>query len=273
MRRILLEVAYDGTDYCGWQVQPNGVTIEEKLNDALSQLLGEEIRVIGASRTDAGVHSRGSICVFDTQSRFPADKVSFAVNQRLPEDIVVQRSCEVPEDWHPRYEKSTKTYEYKILNRTFAMPTIRRDTYFFHRPLDVARMQEAAAVLVGEHDFESFASIHRTVDTTVRTLYECSVTRDDEDVIRIRVTGNGFLYNMVRIIAGTLIQIGAGELPSARGTGETPAESMTRILQAKNREAAGPTAPAHGLTMICTKFEKEPKITEKVLDIGKRVIL
>ena len=130
MKRVKLIVAYDGTNYCGWQVQPNGITIEQVLNENLSKLLGEEITVTGASRTDSGVHSMGNVAIFDTETRMPADKISFALNQRLPADIVVQDSCEVPPDWHPRYQVSRKTYEYRILNRTFRMPNRRLDTYF-----------------------------------------------------------------------------------------------------------------------------------------------
>ena len=130
MKRVKLIVAYDGTNYCGWQVQPNGITIEQVLNENLSKLLGEEITVTGASRTDSGVHSMGNVAIFDTETRMPADKISFALNQRLPEDIVVQDSCEVPSDWHPRYQVSRKTYEYRILNRTFRMPNRRLDTFF-----------------------------------------------------------------------------------------------------------------------------------------------
>ncbi len=229
MKRVKLIVAYDGTNYHGWQVQPNGITIEEVLNGALSGLLGEAVTVTGASRTDAGVHALGNVAVFDTATRIPAEKISFALNQRLPEDIVVQDSCEVPSDWHPRYRKSKKTYEYRILNRTFRLPSRRLDTYFFHYPLDEGRMREAAACLKGEHDFKSFSSIHAQAQTSVRTIYDCEVERE-RDVITIRVTGNGFLYNMVRIIAGTLIRVGTGELAPVR---------MPEILSACDRTAAG----------------------------------
>lgn len=243
--RVKLVVAYDGTDYCGWQVQPNGVTIEEVLNSTLSELLGEEITVTGASRTDAGVHSLGNVAVFDTNTRMPADKISYALNQRLPEDIAVQSSCQVPEEFHPRFSRSRKTYEYKILNRRFPMPTLRKDTYFYHHVLDVDKMAQAGAFLVGEHDFTSFSSVRAQTKTYVRTIYDLSVNRTEDDVIHIRVTGSGFLYNMVRIIAGTLIQAGAGII--------TP-EQVGRILAEKNREWAGPTAPAHGLTMIGIEY-------------------
>lgn len=244
--RVKMIVAYDGTNYNGWQIQPNGVTIEQKLNEALSALLREDIRVTGASRTDAGVHSLGNVCIFDTDTRMPAEKISYALNQRLPEDIVVQDSCEVDESFHPRFSKSRKTYEYRILNRRFRMPTRRLDTYFYHHPLDVEKMREAAGYLIGEHDFKSFCAVNAQSKTSVRTVYECTVTKE-EDIITIRVTGNGFLYNMVRIIAGTLIKVGGGELAPDR---------MKEILAACDRSAAGPTAPAHGLTMIGLEYEK-----------------
>lgn len=244
MKRVKMIVAYDGTNYCGWQVQPNGVTIEEMLNKNLSELLGEDIQVTGASRTDSGVHSLGNVAIFDTNTRMPADKISFALNQRLPEDIVVQGSCEVDATWHPRYQESKKTYEYRILNRTFRMPTRRIDTYFYHHALDVEKMQKAADFLVGEHDFKSFASIHSQAETSVRTIYSCDVTKSD-DIITIRVTGSGFLYNMVRIIAGTLVKVGSGDIAPSQ---------IEEILEKKDRSAAGPTAPAHGLTMIGIEY-------------------
>ncbi|MCI9150829.1 MAG: tRNA pseudouridine(38-40) synthase TruA [Lachnospiraceae bacterium] len=253
MKRVMLVVAYEGTEYMGWQVQPGRVTVEHVLNQALSGLLGEEIRVIGASRTDSGVHSLGNVAVFDTNARMPADKISYALNQRLPEDIVVQQSREVAGDFHPRKCKSTKTYEYRILNRRFPMPTFRRDTYFYYRPLDVAAMQEAASYLVGRHDFKSFCSIHTQARDTVREIYDCQVIADEGAVpegrlVTIRVQGSGFLYHMVRIIAGTLIQVGLGEVEPAR---------LKDILEARDREAAGPTAPACGLTMMGIAFEEK----------------
>lgn len=244
-KRVMLIVAYDGTNYCGWQIQPNGNTIEGELNRALSELLGEKIIVSGASRTDAGVHSCGNVAVFDTTARMPAEKMSYALNQRLPEDIVVQCSKKVPLDFHPRHVKSKKTYEYRILNREFRDPNRRLDTYFYYRYLDVHAMREAAGYLVGEHDFKSFCSIHAQVETTVRRIYALTVDKK-EDIITIRITGNGFLYNMVRIIAGTLIRV---------GTGEYKPEQIPEILAVKNREMAGPTAPAHGLTMIGIEYE------------------
>lgn len=240
MKRVKLIVAYDGTHYQGWQIQKNGETIESVLNRALYSLTGEEIHVAGASRTDAGVHAMGNVAVFDTSVRMPADKFVYALNQRLPEDIRVQDSCEVPMDFHPRFQDSVKTYEYRILNRDFPLPAYRLNTYFTYRPLDEKRMQQAADHLVGEHDFQSFCAAGAQVKTTVRTIYEVNVKREGE-LITIRITGNGFLYNMVRIIAGTLMKVGQGEWEP---------EAVQEILEAKDRMKAGPTAPAKGLTLM-----------------------
>lgn len=244
MKRVMLRVAYDGTDYCGWQLQPGKPTIESVLNETLSALLGEKITVIGASRTDSGVHSLGNVAVFDTDTRIPAEKISYALNQRLPDDIVIQESKEVAPDFHPRHCDSIKTYEYRILNRQFPLPTERRDSYFCYRKLNVEAMCEAAQYIVGTHDFASFCAAHAQTETTVRTVYACTVEKTG-DMICIRVTGAGFLYNMVRIIAGTLIEVGIG----ARQPGD-----MQTILAACSRSAAGPTAPAHGLTMMGIQF-------------------
>lgn len=244
MRRIMLVVAYEGTNYCGWQVQPNGITIEEVLNRELSRILGEDIKVIGASRTDAGVHAMGNVAVFDTNARIPGDKVSFALNQSLPEDIRIQMSKEVPTDFHPRHCNTRKTYEYCIYNHAFESPIGRQFTYFVHRPLDVEQMQKAADRLVGTHDFKSFCNIHTHVEDTVRTIYGCRVLKQDNQ-ITIRIEGNGFLYNMVRIIAGTLIEVGSGL--------KEP-EAIEGILAAKDREAAGKTAPAKGLKLVKIEY-------------------
>lgn len=239
-KRVCLTVAYDGTHYSGWQVQKNAVTIAGELNKCLTQLCGEPIEVIGASRTDAGVHALGNIAVFDTESPMPADKISYALNQRLPEDIKVRRSEEVASDWHPRHCVSRKTYEYRIYCNAFPMPVKRLYAYFTYHRLDVGRMRQAAAYLVGEHDFKSFCQTGAQVSSTVRTVYAVDVEEQGAEIV-IRVCGNGFLYNMVRIIAGTLMEAGKGRLQP---------EDIPRILDAKDRAAAGPTAPAHGLTLI-----------------------
>ena len=244
MRRIMLTVAYDGTNYHGWQKQPQAITVESVLNSALSELFNEKIEVIGASRTDTGVHSLGNIAVFDTNARMPADKVSYALNQRLPEDISIQDSREVPLDFHPRRHDSKKTYEYKILNCKFPMPVYRLYSHFVYVPLDIERMRKAAGYLVGEHDFKSFCSVNTTAETTVRTIYEVNVSKSN-DMITIRVTGSGFLYNMVRIIAGTLIEVGRGSIEPGKIPG---------ILNALDRKESGPTAPACGITLVTYKY-------------------
>lgn len=245
MKRVKLVVAYDGTNYCGWQIQPKEITVEQVLNQTLSQLLGEEIVVIGASRTDSGVHALGNVAVFDTNTRIPSEKISYALNQRLPEDIKIQHSMDVPDDFHPRHCNCTKTYEYKILNCAHRIPTYRMDTHFVYQSLDINAMQEAANHLVGEYDFKSFCSIHTQVKETVRTIYSIDILKQ-EPVIMIRIRGNGFLYNMVRIIAGTLIQVGQGVIKP---------DQFVSIREAKDRSQAGPTAPAKGLTLVDIQYE------------------
>lgn len=247
MKRIQLIVAYDGTNYCGWQIQPNGITVEEVLNKHLSELLKENILVIGASRTDSGVHALGNVAVFDTETRIPPEKISFALNQRLPEDIRIQASFEVQSDFHPRRCNSKKTYEYRILNRTFALPCERLYSHFVYLPLDVEAMQEAALYLIGEHDFQSFCSARSQAEDTYRTIYSLTVEKTGE-MITIRISGNGFLYNMVRIIVGTLLKVGLHVYPPVH---------MKEILFAKDRYSAGPKAPAVGLTLKGIDYEKQ----------------
>jgi tRNA pseudouridine38-40 synthase len=244
MRRIKLTVAYDGTNYCGWQVQPNGVSIQSTLQKAIEDLVGEKVNVTGASRTDSGVHALGQVVVFDTSKQIPAWKFTLAINQRLPKDIVVQSSEEVPLDFHPRYTSVVKTYEYRILNRRVQLPNERLYSYFVPKKLNVDRMREAAAYLIGEHDFRSFCSQKTDVLSTVRTVY--SLTLEEQgDMIILRITGNGFLYNMVRIITGALLKVGFEQ--------KTP-EEIREAVEHPNGIVAGPTAPAHGLTLVEIKY-------------------
>lgn len=245
MRRIMLTVAYDGTDYSGWQIQPHAETIEGVLNRELSRLLQEEIRVIGASRTDAGVHAEGAVCVFDTESRIPAEKFSYALNRSLPEDIRIRASEEVENDFHPRKCDCRKTYEYRIWHDAFPMPTNQRYTYWIYTKLDVERMRKAASYLVGRHDFASFSSTHRQTENTIRTIYRLAIIENGKEVI-LSVCGDGFLYNMVRIIAGTLIEIGQGKREP---------EEVKDMLLARDRACSGPTAPPHGLVLMEYEFE------------------
>ena len=206
----------------------------------------EPIQVIGASRTDSGVHSRGNVAVFDTESQMPPDKICMALNQRLPDDIVVIRSEEVSADWHPRYCNSKKTYEYHILNAKIPDPTRRLTRYFVSFDLDIEKMKKAAQYLVGTHDFVSFCNVRTDVEDTVRTIYSLDILPVGDE-ITIRIQGNGFLYNMVRIIVGTLVRVGRGFY--------TP-EQVQEILEAKNRKAAGVTAPPQGLFLVGIEYEE-----------------
>ena len=248
-RRIRIKVAYDGTAYHGWQLQSNAVTIESELNRAISDLLGREVTVTGASRTDAGVHALGNIAVFDCDSPIPAEKFAGAINARLPEDIRVVLSDEVSSDWHPRHQDCRKTYEYRIRAGRCMLPTERLYSHFTYNRLDVEAMKEASGYFAGEHDFASFCAAGSQAESTVRTIYDIEVVAfkesvfgiDPDKTVVIRVTGNGFLYNMVRIIAGTLLDVGLGR----KKPGDIP-----DIIKALDRRAAGPTLPAKGLTLI-----------------------
>lgn len=258
MRRIILRLAYDGTDYHGYQYQNNSVTIEGEVSKAISMLTGESIELIGGSRTDAGVHSIDNVAVFDTESRIPGEKFAYAINQRLPEDIRILESDEVDLDFHPRHCDSIKTYEYRIYRANIENPIKSRYYHFTYSKLDVERMKLAARELEGEYDFSSFCASGAQVDSKVRTIYSCEVIEQPNyppnayslnsnigDDIIIRVSGNGFLYNMVRIIAGTLLDV---------GNGKKKPEDIKSIIYAKDRSKAGPTAPACGLTLVRYKI-------------------
>lgn len=252
MKRIRLIVAYDGTDYCGWQMQDHGATVEGELNRALSELLREKIEVIGASRTDSGVHAMGNVAVFDTETKIPPEKIAIAVNHYLPEDIRVQCSEEVAPEFHPRYCDSVKTYEYTILETAIALPVWRRYSYHVYHALNVEAMRQAAEHLVGTHDFSAFCSAGSQVKSKVRTIK--SVTIQEEPIsginggrtIKIRVSGTGFLYNMVRIIAGTLVETGLGR--------RTP-EQVAEAVESGDRQKAGPTAPPQGLMLMEIQYK------------------
>lgn len=254
MKRIKLTVAYDGTDYCGWQIQKNGLTVEEVLNRALYRLTGEKITVVGASRTDAGVHARGNVAVFNTDCKIPPERLIYALNTLLPEDVVAVKSEEVPQDWHPRRCVSVKTYEYRILNRELPDPVRRRDTYFVSFPLDLGRMKTAAEYLKGTHDFKAFCSAQTAVKDTVRTIYDLDLWKEG-NLITMRVRGNGFLYNMVRIIAGTLAGVGRGYFEP---------EEVKAMLESKDRTQSGVTAPPQGLTLVGIEYKNSKNLSKTV---------
>lgn len=259
MKKIKLTIAYDGTRYVGWQIQKNGLAVEQVLNEHLSRLLKEQVVVCGASRTDSGVHARGNVATFYTETKIPAEKIYLAVNQSLPEDIKVVRSEEVPEDFHPRYANCRKTYEYSIMNCRYPIPTLRLYADYVYYPLDAEKMKEAARYLIGEHDFIAFSSSGGQQKSTVRRIDSIDVSsrwlepetdiRDGHyfrpQMIQIRVTGNGFLYNMVRIIAGTLEKVGLGIYPP---------EYVKEILESKDRRLSAPKAAACGLTLLGIEY-------------------
>lgn len=313
MKNIKLVVAYDGTNYSGWQIQPNAVTIEQLLDKAINSLTGENVHVTGASRTDAGVHAMGNVAVFKTNSTIPGRRWAYAINRFLPDDIVVQASWEVEKNFHPRHCNTVKTYEYKILNTPFPFPKERNYSWHVSHDLNINKMKDAAQILVGEHDFKSFCCVRTQTESTVRHMYSIEIIKeniynknisekfsnkynndsvkkngdnnkncldmkasdnmsglsdkifgknyscDDKlqnnnvsaanradnisngSYITIRIKGNGFLYNMVRIIAGTLMQVGRGQL--------TP-DAVQNMLLSKDRCSAGQTAPPQGLTLM-----------------------
>jgi len=247
-RRIRLTVEYDGTAYAGWQRQINAVSVQQKLEEAAGKLTGEDIRVTGASRTDAGVHALGQVAHFDTASRIPGDKFCFALNTMLPPDIRVSASCETRSDFHARFDAKGKLYRYLIHNHPHA-PALGRNTHAHAiYPLDEELMHEEAQLSVGTHDFQAFAASGSIVKDTVRTIHEARVLRDGNEV-ELLVRGDGFLYNMVRILAGTLIAVGGGQLAPG---------AIARAIESKNRLDLGATAPACGLTLMKVYYDDDP---------------
>ena len=247
--RIKLTVAYDGTAYVGYQSQTNGIAIQDVLDQAISDLFGTPVRTMSASRTDTGVHAAGNVAVFDMETRIEPSKIAFALNARLPEDIRVVNSEEVAAEFHPRFQRTIKTYEYTILNRTHPDPVRRHAEWHIYGNLDDRRMDAAAKALWGEHDFASFCAAGSSAKTTVRTIYAADVRREGDRVI-FRITGNGFLYNMVRIIVGTLAEIGREDSLTC----EEAYEKMAGIIEARDRTAAGPTALAKGLMLMKIEY-------------------
>lgn len=239
MRNIKLVLEYDGTGYAGWQRQKNAITVQQKLEESIYSITGEKSDVTGCSRTDAGVHARGFVCNFYTQCRIPEQKIRDAVNSKLPEDIRILSSTEVNEDFHARYCSKGKTYSYTILNRDICSAIHRNYICHVKEPLNVEEMMKAAKYLIGRHDFAAFRNTGSSVKTTVRTISQLDVIRQD-DYVKIYGTADGFLYNMMRIIAGTLIDI---------GTGKKKKECMAHILQSCDRNNAGRSAPPQGLCL------------------------
>ena len=240
MKRILLTISYDGTNYSGWQKQKNAVTVQGEFDKACSTLFKTDIESIGASRTDAGVHALGQRAVIDVDTSIPAEKIPLALNPLLPDDIVVTHAEEVGADFNPRFKALKKTYEYSIYNAPFRNPLYRNYSEYVRYELDLDSMRTACEAFVGEHDFRAFCASGNSSKTTVRTIYSLDVEKDG-DFIKIRVTGNGFLYNMVRIIAGTLIYVGEGRIAP---------DNLPEIIASGDRRKAGKTAGPSGLVLV-----------------------
>lgn len=242
MRYLKITLAYEGTAYAGWQVQPgsHGPTIQGKVEEALAFLTGEKIRVVAAGRTDAGVHARGQVISFTTHSRIPVERWPWALNSVLPEDIVALEAVEVGPDFHARFSAKSKTYRYTIDNGIFPDVFKRKFAWHVRYPLDLQAMEKAALYLVGRHDFRSFAAAGRPVKNFEREVKDVCWLKEGP-FIHFEITADGFLYNMVRIIVGTLVEIGLGR--------RRP-EDMEVILAGRKRSLAGPTAPAHGLCLM-----------------------
>ncbi|MBR4039631.1 MAG: tRNA pseudouridine(38-40) synthase TruA [Clostridia bacterium] len=249
-RRFRLIVEYDGTDYCGWQRQINGPSVQQVLEETISRLTGEEIAVTGSSRTDAGVHAAGLCAHFDSATRIPPEKIAFALNTMLPPDIRIRESGAAPEGFHARYSACGKVYGYRFINSRHAPAIGRQYAAHVPLPLDVQRMHEEAQALLGTHDFEAFAASGSVVKSTVRTIYRAQVTRSGDEVT-LFVLGDGFLYNMVRIIAGTLMEV---------GTRKREPGAIARAIVTKDRLSLGQTAPARGLTLLRVLYGGDEEI-------------
>lgn len=240
-KKVLLTVAYDGTNYFGWQKQKDSIipTIQGELEKACACLFKQEIECVGASRTDRGVHALGQRAAIVVNSTIPTEKIPLALQSFLPKDIVVVEAQEVSENFHPRFDCIQKTYEYKIYNQAFRNPLFRNYSEFIYRKLDILAMQEAAKSFIGTYDFKAFCAAGSSVKTTVRTIFDCNVRKENEFII-IQVTGDGFLYNMVRILSGTLIYVGLRKI--------NPNEIVPIILS-RDRARAGKTVGPQGLIL------------------------
>ncbi len=255
MRRIRMIVEYDGTRYVGWQLQSNGVSIQQRLNEALGRVTGEEIRVHGSGRTDSGVHARAQVAHFDTAARMPADKFAVAANMFLPRDIRVLYSEETDGNFHARFSAKEKSYRYTVQTGPHARVLTRDTALHVHTPLDFIELRAAALEALGTHDFAAFMSTGGSVESTVRSIL-CSDWSQQGPYLYYDVTGTGFLYNMVRILAGTMLEIGSGKCASG---------TIAEALRSQKRSDAGPTAPAQGLCLMRVRYPDFD--TEEILQV------
>ncbi len=245
MRNIRLLIEYDGTNYQGWQVQPDGPTIQGMIEEKLTLITGEVIHLIGSGRTDSGVHAFGQVANFKTKSKLDVHSIQRALNSLLPPDIVIQRAEEVEEDFHARRESKSKVYEYRILNQDIRSAF--RHKYAWHIPqkLDLEEMRKATRILIGEHDFSSFRSVGTPTRTAIRRVIRAEWKKGRDGLIWFEIEASGFLKQMVRALVGTLVEVGKGKIDS---------EEFQKILDSKDRKKAGPTAPARGLFLKEVKY-------------------
>lgn len=239
MRNIKLVVEYDGTNYAGWQRQNNAITIQQKVEEAIQNITGKFSEVTGSSRTDAGVHAKGFVCNFLTESKIPSENFKKALNSFLPKDIVIVKSEEVETSFHARFNSVGKRYVYTILTGNQRAAIGRNYIYYFHRKLDIEKMKIASKYILGTHDFSAFKNAGSSVKTSVRTIKELNIV-EDGNMIKFSIMGDGFLYNMVRIIVGTLLEVGVGRFEP---------EYVVDILSSKERSKAGKSVPANGLCL------------------------
>jgi len=246
MRQIKLVLEYDGTDLVGWQRQTNGPSVQQHLEDALAQMCGHEVRVTGASRTDAGVHAAGQVACFRTERTIPLHGFRLGLNAILPPSIAVIRAAEVPEDFHPRFSATGKLYRYTLLVRPDRSPRWRHRAWHRPRSLDLDAMRSAALPLLGEHDFAAFRAAGCTARTTTRRVDAIDIARVEPDLVTVEVRGNAFLRNMVRILVGTLVEVAEGRRPIAE---------IAEILASRDRTQAGQTAPPQGLELVAVYYD------------------
>lgn len=250
MRRIVLIIEYDGTNYVGWQIQPNGVAVQQVLSECITKLTGTYSTLNASGRTDSGVHARCQVAHFDTESRIPADKFCYALNTFLPGDIRIKASFELPHEgvneFHSRFSVKKKHYRYTILNAPHNSAFSRKTALHIHAPLSLNRLNEAASYFIGTHDFAAFKASGSKTATTIRTIFK-SEWSQNKDYLYFDVAGSGFLYNMVRIMVGTMLRIGMGY--------ENP-DFIHNALENPNRENAGDTAPAHGLMLWRVEYDE-----------------
>lgn len=249
MRFLKLTVAYDGTKYVGWQVQPNGMTVQQRLEEAWTAATQEQIRIIASGRTDAGVHALGQVCSVATETKLSCSTLVRALNAHGPEDISVVEVLKAPDGFHAIRDATRKTYRYKIQHGRIRNPLATNDHWYCRHPLDVAAIRNAASKLVGEHDFASFEAAGAERSSTVRFLSQLRCQEEANgsfNYLYLDLTCNGFLYNMVRNIVGTLVRVGQGR---------EQADWVSTVLQAKDRSVAGPTAPAQGLVLLNVEYD------------------